>query len=141
MLKKILYIAAWIVELAALVGADTLDHFGRAKLGMNRWLVFHNTAWEESLPIAALEVACVVLLLVLLALTVAVVLKRRSATALFAVEAVLSLCCIVVFSFFMLNNSAELNHAFYLMSACYALGCLVQVVKTAGVGLLPHKRA
>ena len=138
MIKRFLYIVAWIIELGALVGADALDHFGRAKLGMNRWLVFHNSAWEESLPVAAIEVACVVLLLVLL--VAAVAMWHDKAGALFATESALSLCCIVVLSFYLLNNNAELDHAFYLMAACYALGCYAQVLKTAGVGFAAAKR-
>ena len=64
-MKKIGYILALVLEIAALAGAYIIHYFTRRKLGMVRYLNFKNMTWERDYPMGALKTGCVAVVAVL----------------------------------------------------------------------------
>lgn len=132
-MKKVLYILATIVEMAALAGVYLLNYFARAKLGMNRWLGYHNSKWEEALPIQGIEWIAM-LVLVLLLVSVLVLLSRKSRKGPVAVASAVLACVVVAAAvlFAFLHSIADYR-AYYLMALCFGLAALLQLLKSLAI--------
>ena len=65
-MKKIGYILALVLEIAALAGAYIIHYFTRRKLGMVRYLNFKNMTWERDYPMGPLKTGCVAVVAVLI---------------------------------------------------------------------------
>ena len=128
--KRALYAISTLVEMVALVGAYLLNHYARSKLGMNRWLGYHNDRWEEGLPIPAIE-AVVAIVLILLALTAVMMLKRRKQVGAIPIASVVISCALTVVTcaFVALNTTADFR-AYYLMAICFAIATALQLAKS-----------
>ena len=128
--KRVFYVIATLVEVAALVGIFLLNYFARAKLGMNRWLGYHNGKWEEGLPIPTIE-TLVIIGLIILAIAVVVMLWRRKTTGVIPVASVVASCVLVATtSAFVAFHATTDYRAYYLMAICFALASLLQLAKS-----------
>ena len=126
-MRRIAGILFAALELAALAGAYALDHYSRAKLGMNRWLVYHNQGWEASYPIPAIKLALAGLLIALLALAVCRFIKSKARTPLFSVACLLSLLLIAGTVMFIVSCDTAGFRAYYLICAVLAIASAMQV--------------
>lgn len=134
MAKRIAYIIATVLEIAALAGIAILHHFSVSRLGMMRWLNYHNKKWAEAMPLdVIIPVAAVVAVIAALALIAWAITKARSCRLGTFVwcSAALSIILAAVFLVFTLSNSTTALREFYLSCACFGLAVILQLVKTS----------
>lgn len=125
-MRRAFHIIASILELALLVGAYELSTLAKAKLGLNRWLVYHNQRWEDALPLHAIELAVAVVLVAFLCWTLVRLVRNPHRRQLATWWAVLAGVLTVVWFYYTLGFSAEDAHAYYLVSLMLALAALLQ---------------
>lgn len=125
-MKRVFHVIASVLEIALLIGAYELSTLAKAKLGLNRWLVYHNQSWEDALPLEAIGLAAGILLAVLLAWALVRLLRNpqrhRGGVVLTVLAGILTIACIV----YALGASADDAHAYYLVSLMLALAALLQ---------------
>ena len=76
-MKKIAYILALILEIAALTGAGIIHYFAERKLGMVRYLNYKNMTWERDYPVGTLKTVSLLIAAVLTVLIFLLFLKKR----------------------------------------------------------------
>ncbi len=129
-MRKIAYIASLVIEIAALVGMWVLDYFARAKLGMNRWLVYNNKKWEASLHPDTLGIVIVAVLLVLLVAAVVLYVKRKDNHPLKRASLICSILIVIFFASFSLLPDTSDYRALYLMELLLAIASFIQLGRT-----------
>jgi hypothetical protein len=153
--RKVAFVLASLVEIALLAGAWALNHFAHARLGMNRWLGYHNRVWEAAFDMRLVIVAASVILAALLvAVIVRFVKCLRGGSTLSAREkgahmaaqsaaapsrgiwvlrvVALAFSCIfvvgsVAFTLFFSPTSVR---AYYLMAPCFFVASVIQLGKS-----------
>lgn len=123
------------MEAALLVAAFVLDYFARARLGMSRWLGYHNQKWEATLPLHALEIIAAGVLVVLLVVAVAIYVRSASRRKLTCVSIIASGVLLGIFAWFVVTQSVSTVKAYYLMVLCLFLAALLQAIQSV---LLAH---
>lgn len=113
-----------------LVGAWVLDYFAKARLGMSRWLGYHNQKWEQALPLQMLEVVAVVVLVVLLVVSVVEWARSARRTRLACVSIVASGALTGLFAWFVAFQSVATARAYYLIALCLFLAALLQAIQS-----------
>ena len=129
MKRAVCYIGL-VLEAALLAATFVLDYFARARLGMSRWLAYHNQKWEATLPLHALEIIAVGLLAVLLVVAVVTYVRSASRTKLTCVSIIASGALLGVFAWFIATQSIATARAYYLMALCLFLAALFQAVQS-----------
>lgn len=130
-MKKVLYLAATLLELCALAGAYVFQYFTANRLGMVRWVNYNSRRWAAALPLTAVILIAAALLAALCVLEIVLFLKRRKFLKIFAgvmaaVSCILSLGCIG----YLLGCSVELMRAYYFLCLLFLLAALIQHAKT-----------
>ena len=131
-MKKIGYILALVLEIAALAGAYIIHYFTRRKLGMVRYLNFKNMTWERDCPMGPLKTGCVAVVAVLTVLVLLFFLKKRKETS--RLVYAMNICMIVLtalYAGYTLGSSTETMTDYYFISILFLLAAAVQVIKTA----------
>ena len=77
-MKKIAYILALILEIAALTGAGIIHYFAERKLGMVRYLNYKNMTWERDYPVGTLKTVSLLITAVLTVLIFLLFLKKTA---------------------------------------------------------------
>ena len=139
-MKKIAYILALILEIAAFAGAWIIHYFARRKLGMVRYLNYKNMSWERDYPVDALKAACVAAAVVLTVLVLLLfVKKRKEASRLTAAMNVCMVMLTALYAGYTLGCSAEVMSDHYFISILFLLAAAVQLLKT-GIAVLMSGR-
>ena len=127
--RAICYIGL-LLEAALLVAPFVLDYFARARLGMSRWLGYHNQKWEAALPMHAMEVIAVGVLVVLLIVSVVMYARSTSRRKLTCVSIIASGTLLGIFTWFVVAQSVATARAYYLMALCLFLAALLQAIQS-----------
>lgn len=140
-MKKVLYIAVSILELALVVGAWAVNYFTNKKMGMMRYVVFKNTRWSQKYPIELLRFLTIAAVVVLTAILIILLWKKMKQTGyagkiLLTETAVLS----AVYVGFNLIWSVQKLRAFYFISGMLALACFLEILKVLLLLLLQNKK-
>lgn len=125
-MKRVFHIIASMLEAALLIGAYALSTLAKAKLGLNRWLVYHNQRWEDALPLEAIGIVAGILLAVLLAWSIALLMRSPHRRRVGVVLTVLAGILTIAWFVYALGSSADASHAYYLVSLMLALAALLQ---------------
>ena len=129
--KRILYIAAVVLEAAALIGAYIIHYFTKRKLGMVRYVNFKNMSWERDYPVEILKTACAAAAVVLTVLILLAFLKRRrELTGLTAAMNAAMVVLTALYAGYALGCSKEVMADYYFISGLFLLAAAVQIVKT-----------
>lgn len=139
-MKKIGYIAAWVIEAAALAGAWAVHYFAQRKLGMIRYLNYKNQSWERDYPVEFLQnfsVAAVILL------TAAVLFwtlrKRRQISGLTAWMNGGMVLLSAGYAGYVFLNAGNVPADYYFVGLLLLAAAAVQILKT-GAAVLTTKR-
>ncbi len=139
-MKKIAYILALILEIAACAGAWIIHYFTRRKLGMVRYLNYKNMSWERDYPVDALKLACVASAALLTVLVLLFFLKkRRETTLLTGAMTVLMIALTALYAGYTLGCSTDVMTDYYFISILFFVAAAVQILKT-GIAVLTSKR-
>ncbi len=65
-LSKGFYIIVSILQLLLLIGMYVVNYFTRKKMGMLRFVIYKNSTWESSYPIAQIQYLVIALLVILM---------------------------------------------------------------------------
>lgn len=133
--KRIAYIVVLVVQIAGIAGGFVLDYFAKSRMGMMRWLNYHNRKWEEALPLDAIAWVCVaVAICVVVALAVHVIMRARQKQK----PSTWGVCSLVVavlgvafYAWFVLGTQVSAARAYYLMSLCFTIAMFLQLGKAA----------
>lgn len=131
MKKNIGHILGAVAELLLVTGAFAVKYFTGKKMGMARFVIFKNQAWEKAYPLEQWKLISIVVLILLLALTVFLLIRKRGQlTGCLLAESVI-MAALALFSLhFTLTNSVAALRPYYWMSPMFAAAALVQIVRT-----------
>lgn len=139
-MKKIAYILALILEIAALTGAGIIHYFAERKLGMVRYLNYKNMTWERDYPVGTLKTVSLLIAAVLTVLIFLLFLKKRKEVS--RLTMVMNICMIALTALcggYTLINSTDTMADYYFISILFLLAAVIQIVKT-GIAVLMAKR-
>lgn len=128
-MKRAAYLIATLLELAALAGAFAVDYYSRAKLGMNRWLGYHNQKWEVALPVDLLQCAGAIVLFALLVIGCVLFTKRSGGRPLQVVALALGALLLAAYLAFLILFSPRTLRGYYLIVLLVWLAGFIQLVK------------
>ncbi|CUX31262.1 hypothetical protein [Clostridium sp. C105KSO13] len=136
---KRLYIAVTILEVLFLAGSYIVDYFTRKKMGMARFVIYKNYAWEEKYPMVTLSYIVIIALSIL---TVAVVIlflrviflkkSQRTDRREYIMVGIMILLTLL-YVCFTLACSKETQRSYYFVSALYGIAAVLQIVKAGTV--------
>jgi len=133
---KICYILFAVLEVLILAGSYILDYFTRKKMGMARYVSYKNHAWEEKYPIRNLTNTMVLLLLLLTVFVLFLFcIKRKKATKFMFVRISVMIVLTVIYAWFTITSSREIQRSYYFVSALYGLAAGIQIIRT-GTGVI-----
>lgn len=135
-MRKAAYISVTILEGLGLAGAWAVQYFTRRKMGMARFVVYKNRAWESRYPMELLaDGAALGMVLFTGALLFCFLRRRRNLTkALWVMNGGMVLLT-SVYAAFTWMNSTDGFRAYYFISAALGAVSLVQCAKT-WIGML-----
>lgn len=140
-MKKVLYVLALIIEIAALAGAYIIHYFTDRKMGMIRYVNYKNMGWERDYPMDMLKILCMAAVAVLTIIVLLFFLKKRKETTWF-VKA-MNVCMIVLTVLYLSYttvSSTETMPDYYFISVLFLLAAVVQIVKTGAAVLSARGR-
>ena len=136
---KRLYIVDTVLEVLCLAGAYIVDYFTRKKMGMARYVSYKNYSWETKYPMRMLSYIAIITLSIL---TVAFLIlffqkiQERGRGEYIMAGAIILLT--VLYVWYTLVFSREIQRSYYLVSALYGAAAFLQIVK-AGTFLIRRR--
>ena len=130
MLKKFLYILITMCQLIFLAGTYVLSYYTRKKLGMNRWLMYHNMQWEKKLPIFMIKNIIAIVIVLTTSIIIYKYIKNRNSynkfkTLIFVALVIIAILTIIYLYYF----NVKLHKTYYLNSAIFISIYLFQLLK------------
>lgn len=136
-LSKGFYIIVSILQVLSLIGMYVVNYFTRKRMGMLRFVIYKNSTWESSYPIAQIQYLVIALLAILMISILVFYLKRKSQLNKNTLSRnIVMIILVVIYSGFNLLYSTEDFRAFYFMSAMLAVATFLQIIKVFFVILL-----
>lgn len=131
-MRKAAYIVTLVLQVALIAGAYVVDYFATQKMGMMRWLNFHNQQWANAMPLETLKIAVLVVILLATLLLFALSLKKitdfdRMAQNILIVT-IIAACA---YAYFILTNDVSATKAYYLMCPLFSIAMVLQLIKAA----------
>lgn len=134
MLKKVLYISCLVLQVAMVAGAFVIDYFAKSRMGMMRWLNYHNQAWGAALPLETLKIAVLVAIILATLLLFFLSLKKVTDLSKFAQNVlIVMLIALCAYCYFILMNDVKALKGYYLMCPLFSLAMTLQLIKAFAV--------
>lgn len=140
-MKKVAYLLALLLEVAALAGAYAVHYFTVRRMGMVRYVIYKNQGWERDYPMGALTMAGVLVIALLTAAVLILFLKKRKElSALILGMNVVMVILSVLYIGYTLMSSTETMPDYYFLSLLFLTAALVQAAKTAAAVLTAGRK-
>lgn len=140
-MKKIAYLSVTATEMLLLAGAYAVQYFTQRKMGMARFVICKNQAWERDYPMELLQCAVPAALTVLMILLLLMWRKKhKSAGRLLNAMPLVTIALMGLYVAYMWVASAETMRAYYFISLLLGAAAFLQLMKTGGALLLCGER-
>lgn len=131
-MKRVLFILLDLLSIAFLIGGYVIQYFTKRKLGMVRWVNFHERKVQEAIPIDLLKYAAAIVVLLLTILILRGFMKKRAGLGrLDAVMMAVLVILAVVYLGCTLFITIEVTRAYFLILPMIGAAALLQVIRNA----------
>lgn len=131
-MKKILFLLLDLLSIAFLIGGYTIQYFTKRKLGMVRWVNFHERKVQEMLPVNTLKYAAAIAVLLLTIIVLKSFIKKKAASGrLNAVMMAVSVILTVVYLGCTVFITIEVTPAYFLILPMIGAAALLQIIRNA----------
>ena len=130
-MKRVLFILLDLLSIAFLIGGYVIQYFTRRKLGMLRWINYHERKAQEAMPVDVLKYAAAIAVLLLTIILVrSFVKKRRSLSAIDAVMMGFLGILSIVYLGFTLFVTIDATPAYFLILPMIGAAALLQIIRS-----------
>lgn len=136
MKNKLFYILITMCQLIFITGTYVLSYYTKRKLGMNRWLMYHNMQWEKQLPVFGIKCLFATLIAVITSIIIYKYIKSKNPHTKFLTLSMIAFVIIaiyIIFYFYYFN--ANLQKTYYLNAIIYVAIYLFQLFKLLLISL------
>lgn len=130
-INKVFNIIFTILQIALVMGIYMVNHFTSKRMGMLRYVLYKNKAFEQICNIEKLQYISIIVLVLLMILNLGIYIKRRSKlNKNLSIVNIFMVILVVIFVGFNLLYSTDDFKAFYFMSLMLGVTTIIQVIKT-----------
>lgn len=131
-MKKVLFAALDLLSIAFLIGGYVIQYFAKRKLGMVRWLNFHERKVREAIQVDVLKYAAVIAVLILTVIIVRGFMKKRADLGrIDAVMITVLVILTVVYLGFTMFLTIEATPAYFLILPMIGAAVILQILRNA----------
>lgn len=128
-MKRIIFIMLDILSGLFLIGAYVIQYFTKRKLGMSRWVVYHQMKYQKMIPVDLLKYVSVILLFFLVLFIVRSFCKQKNHEK---IDTVMIACMLLLFLFYlgftMVMNVGTIR-SYYLALPLIGLAVVMQIIR------------
>lgn len=131
-MKKVLFILLDLLSIAFLIGGYVIQYFTKRKLGMVRWVNYHERKAQEALPVDVLKYAAVIVVLLLTIIILRSFMKKKAKLGMLnAVMMAVLVVLAVVYLGCTLFITIEVTPAYFLILPMIGAAVLLQIIRDA----------
>ena len=116
--NKICLILLSILEILSIIGAYAAHHYTKARLGMQRHVVYLNSMWEDMLPIQSIKWILVVIIIALGLLIYLRFRKQKVSSVTSTITFIWTIAISAWTAYFLIAYNTERNRAYYILCIC-----------------------
>lgn len=131
-MKKVLFILLDLLSIAFLIGGYVIQYFTKRKLGMVRWVNYHERKAQEALPVDVLKYAAVIVVLLLTMIILRSFMKKKAKLGM--LNAVMMAVLVVLAAAYLgctLFITIEVTSAYFLILPMIGAAALLQIIRDA----------
>lgn len=131
-MKKVLFILLDLLSIVFLIGGYVIQYFTKRKLGMVRWVNYHERKTQEALPVDVLKYAAVIVVLLLTIIILRSFMKKKAKLGMLnAVMMAVLVVLAVAYLGCTLFITIEVTPAYFLILPMIGAAALLQIIRDA----------
>lgn len=141
-MKKISYIFFDLLTIAFLIGAYAIQYFTKKKLGMLRWVNYHNMQFQKNAVYGIVKYITVVVAIVLIVLIIAGYKKKKEMLGKIDLVMIMVMSVLgIVYLGITIFKSIEILTAYYFLMPLFGAATLMQIVRNGiAVGITKNEK-
>ena len=141
-MKKISYIFFDLLTIAFLIGAYAIQYFTKKKLGMLRWVNYHNMQFQKNAVYGIVKYITVIMAIVLIVLIIAGYKKKKEMLGKIDLVMIVMMSVLgIVYLGVTVFKSIETLPAYYFLMPLFGAATLMQIVRNGiAVGITKNEK-
>ena len=141
-MKKISYIFFDLLTIAFLIGAYAIQYFTKKKLGMLRWVNYHNMQFQKTAVYGIVKYITVIVAIVLIELIIAGYKKKKEMLGKINLVMIVMMSVLgIVYLGVTVFKSIETLPAYYFLMPLFGAATLMQIVRNGiAVGITKNEK-